>query len=590
VTPINRPIPTVILQAGRQWWRFCEPVQIFTAKHVSEVQPAMEQIAKAVEEDSLYAAGYLSYEAAGAYGLPTRVPTAGGPPILWFGLFNHREEVPPPSGGGSYTFGEWRPSLDPETYFAAISRIKEVIAAGYTYQANFTFHLRAGFAGDPWALFSALYAAQRSHYCAYFDLGRIVVCSASPELFFSLDGDRLESRPMKGTAARGLTLSADQVQIDWLKESEKNRAENVMIVDMIRNDFGRIAATGSVRVPELFTIERYPTLLQMTSTVTARSEAPLPEILAAMFPCASITGAPKMRTMAILRDLEKEPRGLYTGAIGFIAPGHQAQFNVAIRTVVIDQDAGEVTYGVGSGVVWDSDAATEYAECLLKARVLDVDSRPLQDLQLLETLRWTSEQGFFLLDLHLRRLSDSAEYFDFVFDEAEIRHLLEQLTDDLSSDSKVRLLLSRDGQIKLETVPIDLKRQHKPLRVGLALQPVSSTNVWLYHKTTRRDVYEQVRASRPECEEVILWNERGELTEATTSNIVVELGGRLVTPPISSGLLAGTYRAHMLDKGDVIEQVIRVEELSEATGLWLINSVRGRRQAVLVISEPDDRR
>jgi para-aminobenzoate synthetase / 4-amino-4-deoxychorismate lyase len=585
VIRINRPVPTVILQAGRQWWRFCGPIQTFTAEHVSEVQPILEQIAKAVEEDGLFAAGYLSYEAAGAYGLSTRAPRVGGPPSLWFGLFNHREEVPPPSGAGSYTFGEWRPSLDQETYFAVISRIKEAIAAGYTYQANFTFHLRADFTGDPWALFSALHAAQRSHYCAYFDLGRNVVCSASPELFFSLDEDRLESRPMKGTAARGLTLSADQAQIDWLKESEKNRAENVMIVDMIRNDFGRIAAIGSVRVPELFTVERYPTLLQMISTVTARSEAPLPEILAAMFPCASITGAPKMRTMAILRDLEQEPRGIYTGAIGFMAPGRQAQFNVAIRTVVIDRDAGEATYGVGSGVVWDSDAATEYAECLLKACVLDVDSRSQSELQLLETFRWTPQQGFFLLDLHLKRLSDSAEYFDYNYNEVEIRQLLKQMASSLSSTSKVRLLLNRDGQINLETTPIDLSPRQSPIRVGLAPRPVSSTDVWLYHKTTRRDVYEEARASRPDCEEVILWNERGELTEATTSNLILELDGREITPPITSGLLPGTYRAHLLNKGDLIEQVIRVDELSQVTGLWLINSVRGRREAVLAAPE-----
>jgi para-aminobenzoate synthetase / 4-amino-4-deoxychorismate lyase len=589
VTRNNRPIPTVVLQADQRWWRFCEPVQIVSAVQISEVRPALEKIAKAVEEDGLYAAGYLSYEAAGAYDLSTHPPPVGGPPVLWFGLFGRREEVPPPASFDSYSFGEWQPSLDPETYYAAIGRIKEAIAAGYTYQANFTFHLGAGFAGDTWALFSALHRAQRAQYCAYIDLGHFVVCSASPELFFTLDGDRLESRPMKGTTARGLTLSADQAQIDWLRQSEKNRAENVMIVDMIRNDFGRIATTGSVRVPDLFTVERYPTLLQMTSTVTARSDAPIPDILAAMFPCASITGAPKMRTMALLRDLEKEPRGVYTGAIGFIAPGRRAQFNVAIRTVVIEREAGEATYGVGSGVVWDSDAPAEYAECLLKARVLEEDSQSRHEFQLLETIRWTPHEGFFLLDLHLQRLSDSAEYFDYVYDEGVIRQLLEQMAGSFSSATKVRLLLNRDGQITLESVPIDLAPQRSPIRVGLAARPVSSTDVWLYHKTTRREVYDQARAARPDCEEVILWNERGELTEATTANIILELDGRKVTPPISSGLLAGTYRAHLVGEGDVLERVIRLEEQAKATGLWLINSVRGRREALLVMPEPDIR-
>lgn len=573
--------PFVVLQQGDEWRRFAGPVRVIVARESREVIPAIHEAERAVAEEGLYAAGYLAYEAGAAYGLGVHPADPDGPPLLWFGLFPGWEAIEPPAPGGDYRFGEWRPSLDVAAYAAAIARIKDTIAAGYTYQANFTFQLRASFSGDPWALFADLSGAQRANFCAYVDLGRHVICSASPELFFRLDGDQLEARPMKGTAPRGLTTADDRRQIDWLRASEKNRAENVMIVDMIRNDFGRVARAGSVNVPALFTVERYPTLLQMTSTVTAQTDAALSDVLAAAFPCASITGAPKVRTMQLLRELERGPRGVYTGAIGTIAPGRQAQFNVAIRTAVIDRARGRAEYGVGSGIVWDSDAAAEYDECLLKARVLAAPRHDTADFQLIETLRWTPAEGFFLLDLHLERLADSAEYFGFACDRAAVLRALDKSVAGLAGPSKARLLLDRAGRVTVEanTLPTPVAA---PARVRPALRPVSSGDVRLYHKTTRRQPYEAARAARPDGDDVILWNERGELTETTVANIVLEIDGRQVTPPVASGLLAGTLRAHLLATGEIAEAVLTVADLARASRLWLINSVRGRQPALFV--------
>jgi para-aminobenzoate synthetase/4-amino-4-deoxychorismate lyase len=503
------------------------------------------------------------------------------PPPLWFGLFREREAIDLPSSNAEFRLGEWRPSLDYPAYRVAVTRIREAIAAGYTYQANFTFRLRTNFSGDPWALFARLAGAQRANYCAYIDLGRFVICSASPELFFRLDGESLTSRPMKGTAPRGLTTAADRRQIDWLRDSEKNRAENVMIVDMIRNDFGRVAHTGSVRAPELFAVERYPTLLQMTSTVTAQTDAPLADILAATFPCASITGAPKVRTMKILTELERGPRGVYTGAIGFLAPGRRAQFNVAIRTAVIDRELGRATYGVGSGIVWDSDAEAEYDECLLKARVLDARRDEAGDFQLLETLLWTPEAGYFLLRRHLDRLADSAEYFGFPCDPEQVEKALANTAAGLEGRNRVRLLLHRSGRVTVEAQSLMEGTKPEPVRVGLTRSPVSSADIRLYHKTTRRAVYDEARASRPECDDVILWNEGGELTESSVANIVLELDSRRYTPPVAAGLLAGTFRAHLLAAGEIEERTLTVDELHRASRVWLINSVRGWQEALV---------
>jgi para-aminobenzoate synthetase/4-amino-4-deoxychorismate lyase len=442
---------------------------------------------------------------------------------------------------------------------------------------NYTFRLRTRFEGDPWALFGDLALAQQAQYAAFVDTDTFAICSASPELFFQLDGAALVSKPMKGTVGRGRTLAEDNEFAEWLRHSQKNRAENVMITDMIRNDMGKVSNIGSVRVPRLFDVECYPTIWQMTSTVTSNTHASLAEIMTSLFPCASITGAPKVRTMQIIAALETAPRGIYTGCIGYIAPGRRAQFNVAIRTVLVDKSAGRAEYGVGGGIVWDSDPDEEYLECQTKAGIL---TKRWPEFELLESLLWTPSDGYFLLEHHLRRLADSAAYFRFALDLAGLREKLAAYESSLPPEQqKVRLLLGREGEVLLQASGIGSQGS---VRLGLATRPVNSGNIFLFHKTTQRDIYESLRAGRPDCEEVLLWNEHGQITEGTTANVVAKIGGEMITPPVECGLLGGTFRRHLLDRGIVREEIITREDLREAQAVYLVNSVRKWREAIFV--------
>ncbi|WP_420642002.1 aminodeoxychorismate synthase component I [Candidatus Leptofilum sp.] len=586
--------PFVYLQHGRFWRKFQRPVRVVTAVSPQDVLPALVELETAVHSQKLYAAGFIAYEAAAAFDLAVHPPIEGLP-LLWFGLFEGYEEIgdwrseidPLISNLQSpVSVGTWQPAITPAAYTTAIQQIKDQIEAAYTYQVNYTFPQYATFSGDPLAYFAELVAAQQANYAAYLDIGRFAICSASPELFFSKDGTHLHAKPMKGTAVRGLTLAQDKANMAWLAQSEKNRAENVMIVDMIRNDMGRVAEIGTVRVPKLFEVERYPTLLQMTSTVEAQTQASFSQILANMFPCASITGAPKVRTMEIIKQLEPQPRGVYTGSIGFLAPDGQAQFNVAIRTVLVDREQAQATYGVGSGIVWDSVAADEYEECRVKSRVL-TEKRP--SFQLIETMLWQPDGGLFLVDEHLARLRGSAEYFGIDWEETAVLTQLNSLMETLAEPIKVRLLLGQDGRFMLETVSLSVGAQPNPVRVGLAKEPINSQTVWLYHKTTRRQIYDTARASRPDCDDVILHNERGELTEASSSNIALLLDGELMTPPVESGMLGGTFRSYLLKNPGghqnpsslhLREKVLTVADLERCDGIYLLNSVRGWGTAV----------
>jgi para-aminobenzoate synthetase/4-amino-4-deoxychorismate lyase len=345
-----------------------------------------------------------------------------------------------------------------------------------------------------------------------------------------------------------------------------------MIADMVRNDLGRVAQPGSVEVQQPFAIEKYPTVFQMTSTVRCRSDAGLAEMMRATFPCASVTGAPKVRTMQIIRELEDTPRGVYTGAVGFWGPGRRGRFNVAIRTAVVDKARGSAEYGVGGGIVWDSDPAGEYAECQAKAALL-ADRRPA--FELLETLRYEPAGGYVLLEEHLARLGRSAEYFDFAMNPQAVRARLMELAATLAAPSRVRLRVERRGTVSLEAAPAPPWCPPRPWRVRLARSPVCSDDVFLYHKTTHRRVYEEAFALRDGCDDVLLWNDRRELTETTLANIVLELDGRRVTPPVASGLLGGVFRADLLRRGEVVEQVCSLEDLARCGRIWAVNSVRG---------------
>jgi len=571
----------VLLKENNTWLHFSDPQRIIQADSISAVIPALREIDDLVRDNQWYAAGFLSYESAPAFDKAHLTHPPSGFPLLWFGLYPAPRIISKPEPDSTPQALSWLPTITRDAYTSAIEQIKNYIADGRTYQVNYTLRLQSEFRIDPWNFFLHL-AQTQNNYAAYIDIGRYIVASASPELFFQLDGDTIFCRPMKGTLPRGRTTLEDQEQAQVLKESEKNRAENVMIVDMIRNDLGRIAKLGSVHVPELFTLEKYPTLWQMTSTVEAKTFASIPDIFKALFPCASITGAPKVSTMKFISELESTPRKIYTGSIGHIAPNHKATFNVAIRTALIDRETQTAEYGVGGGIVWDSTSVDEYAEALLKARVL-TESAP--QFSLLETMLWTPDEGFFLRERHIARLLDSAEYFDFpissrggvtppLHPEEILGTYLNEISSRFTSPQRVRLLLDKNGKLSFEAKSFQPSVDHPPMKVCLAKEPIHSGNVFLFHKTTRREMYDSARKYFPDCDDVLLYNEKDELTEFTIGNLVVELDGKLYTPPLSCGLLAGTFRAYLLETRQVMETVIGVHQLKDCAKIFLVNSVR----------------
>jgi para-aminobenzoate synthetase/4-amino-4-deoxychorismate lyase len=573
------PEPPALLFAegrGARFRSFTRPERVLLAREAAEVPPVLAALDAALAAGR-FVAGYLAYEAAAAFGLRVRAPSPDGPPLAWFGVYAAPGELeiePPRHADG---IAAPQAQLSGADHAAALAHIQELIGRGDTYQVNFTFPLEADLAEEPWTLFRRLVAVQPVPYAAYLDLGRFAIASVSPELFFEQEGNLLRTRPMKGTAQRGLDLEDDARAGLALSSSTKDRAENLMIVDMLRNDLGRIAETGSVVVPAAFEVERHPTLLQMTSTVEARSAAPLSKVLEALFPCASVTGAPKVRTMEIIAELEAGPRGVYTGAIGWAGAG-RARFSVAIRTAVLDRERRRVGYGVGSGVLADSRAESEYAECLLKGRILSE-----APFELLETMAYLPEEGLLRLEGHLARLRRSALYFGLAPDEvvASARALLEAVARP-PAPTRVRLLVDLFGRARLELVPIE-PMGAGVLRVGLAREPVDERSPWLRHKTTRREVYDAARRSRPDCDEALLYNSKGEVTEGTVWNVAVERpGGRVVTPPVECGLLPGVERAALLAEGRLQEGLVRVAELGLGQRLFLFNSVRGMREGTFV--------
>ncbi|MCM3879299.1 MAG: aminodeoxychorismate synthase component I, partial [Vicinamibacterales bacterium] len=468
-------------------------------------------------------------------------------------------------------FSPWTPSIDAARYTHAFEQLQELIRTGDTYQVNFTYRLRAPLSADPRSLFQQLMDAQSPPFGAFIDTGDFVLCSASPELFFHRSGNTIESRPMKGTAARGLWFEQDLEHADQLRRSEKERAENVMIVDMVRNDLGRIARPGTVRVTSLFDVERYPTVLQLTSTVTAETDASLSDIMAALFPPASITGAPKPRTMEIIAGIEDSPRRAYTGTIGFIEPSGRAQFSVAIRTILLDRATGQAEYGVGGGIVADSRADEERSESLLKSKILEA-TWPQFDL--LETLLWKPADGYLLLGRHLKRLLQSADYFGFHLDLLDVREQLDVFAKGLAHEPhRVRLVVSKSGEVRI--IAMTQNPEEGFPEIAIAAGPIDASDLFLYHKTTHRKIYEDAVVARPGFSDVLLFNQRHEVTESTIANVAVSLNGELLTPPVSCGLLPGTLRGHLIGQGRLRERVLTVDDVLAADAVYLLNSVRG---------------
>ncbi|WP_170006252.1 aminodeoxychorismate synthase component I [Bacillus fonticola] len=548
---------------------FRNPIRILEARTIEEVHQTLKE-AQCAWEEGYYVVGYLAYEAAPAFDPAFTVHNGYDGPLAWFSVFERPEEYDEHKRG-SFTVSEWVPQTSRKDFDQAIDAVRSGIVRGETYQTNYTIRLKGTLTGDAHTYFEALQQRQKGPYSAYIHTGKRVLCSASPELFFRWDGKTIVTRPMKGTAPRGKTMREDEENRAALQQSEKEQAENVMIVDLLRNDIGRIAELGSVQVPQLLTVETYPTVFQMTSTVEAktREDVKLIDVLGALFPCGSITGAPKVSTMNYIHDLESSARGVYCGAIGYMEPGGEAVFSVPIRTVEVDVETGSAVYGVGGGITWDSKATSEYEEVLNKSQIL-INST--SEWSLLETMRADNGKVIYL-QKHLDRMEASAHYFGYPFNQAHVKQTIEEIAkEDDCQSYKLRALLSSDGELTVEKSLYTHDNEVKTVR--LATTPVDRNHLFLQHKTTHRDVYEQHQRAHLDVFDVLLWNEDGELTEFTLGNVVLEINGKRYTPPLTSGLLAGTFREFLLETEQLHDRVLRKEDLERAERVWLINSVR----------------
>lgn len=564
---------------------FTDPVENVRCDDLAAVEVGLERIQSGLDQ-GLHAAGFLAYEAWPALERASCLGRGLAPPspLLWFGLFAGFEAIPGSVLDG--LFGDLAPpppiedvrlGHSREQHVAKVLAAKTLIAAGDAYQVNLTFPIRFRFAGHPLALYAALRAKQPVAHGGVVALGESTVLSVSPELFVSVEGGRAVTRPMKGTAARGTDVAADCEARERLAADPKQRAENLMIVDLLRNDLSRVCQVGSVQVPALFNVETYPTFHALTSTVTGdlRPDARLRDILEALFPCGSVVGAPKIRAGEIIAELEGEGRGPYTGALGAVGPDCDLEFNVAIRTAVLGAD-GEGRFGVGGGIVADSDPDAEYEEALLKGRVL---TDLAEDFQLIETLRWTPA-GYVRLGGHLARLTRSAELLGFAADRRSIESQVRQaaLAWQGGADRRVRLLLHRDGSLVISDSEID-EEPERALRLGVFDQALDTGDPFLRHKTTRRFVHEAASAAAAVAgfDEMVLLNRSGNVADCARNSIFVEHEGVLLTPPVHAGALLGVLRADLIAQGVAHEAELGLEDL-RARPMLIGNSLRGLRR------------
>jgi para-aminobenzoate synthetase / 4-amino-4-deoxychorismate lyase len=570
------------------------PTQIIRADSLEQVLGAIERLQQAID-GGLYAAGFFSYELGYALekSLQSLMPENRQVPLLWFALFDEATELKGSTltsfldeESGKLEVGSLeniRQSLEKSDYLARFAQVKDLIAAGDIYQVNLTFKLLFDFEGSPLSLYKSLRERQPVPYGAFLESNQFSILSLSPELFFELKNGVMTTRPMKGTARRGLTVEQDRQLSHQLHMDAKNRAENLMIVDLMRNDFARICDVGTVEVSDLYHVDAYPTLHQMTSGVLGRvgGNMRLEELIRALIPAGSITGAPKIRAQEVISELEDSPRGLYCGAMGILSrdkqSGHlSARFNVAIRTLTLFPD-GRGEAGIGSGIVQDSQGADEYEECLLKAKFL---STP--DFKLIETMRLDPEGSFYLLENHLARLMRSSAELGFLCPVDTIRKDLSELASSLDKNCYlVRLLLSIGGQFTLTSTLIDCPDPDKIISFCISKTRVDSNDSLLVHKTTRRELFDGQWAKfnkKLGTQEVLFLNERGELTEGSRSNLFIEREGKLLTPPLNCGLLPGTLREQLIEEGRVVETVLKPEDLQGAK-IYFGNSVRGLQPA-----------
>lgn len=568
-------------QAGRSLL-FASPRKVLTTHDPSEAAALLAEAQDAFNAGA-YIAGALSYELGHIFEerLNALLPSRTTQPLLWLGIYDSpsvldakaaQRFVEENADGRTAQVSDVRLSMTRAEYEQAFARVMDYIHAGDVYQINLTMLARFALSGDPLALYRDLCAKQPVAHGAFLKMDEASILSLSPELFIERRGQTITTRPMKGTIRRGKDEAEDEALKTELRLDEKSRAENLMIVDLLRNDLGRIADMGSVEVERLFEIETYKSLHQMTSTVHARlpATAGLDEVLHALFPCGSVTGAPKIRAMQIIHELESGPRGIYCGSLGWIAPNGDFSFNVAIRTAYIS-DSGEGEIGVGGGIVADSNVSAEYDEALLK---LSFFAKAPADFGLIETLLF-DETGFHLLDRHIDRLEASAKHFGFVFSCHDILNALNRSMAGKAGAHRVRLVLAQNGKTDITSSPL---APMPSLSFMVAAQHTRSDDVFLQHKTTRRQFYDDTRKAAADTygvQEVIFLNERGELTEGSFTNLFIEKNGRLFTPALACGLLPGTLRAELIAKGEAYEAVLTMSDLDSADAVFLGNSVRG---------------
>jgi len=576
------PAPFVLLDDARPGGAdarlYRDPVRIVTAKTPDEVRSALAAL-DAARVDGLHAAGYLAYEAGHALEPKLGTPAVSGP-LLWFGLFRDFETIaaddvaarlPDPAGAW---LGRPRPGITRAAYDAAFARVHEWIEAGDIYQANLSFRASVRVLGDPLAAYAAIRGRAAAGYGGIVWTGDDWLLSFSPELFFALRDGELIARPMKGTTPRGATPETDEAAKATLATDPKQRAENLMIVDLMRNDLTRIAAPGSVRVPELFKVETYPTLHTMVSTVSARlaQGTGIGDVLAATFPCGSITGAPKIRAMEVIGAVEPDARGPYTGSIGRIDPNGNAAFNVAIRTLHLPRASETASIGLGSGVVADSRAGEEWDECLAKGAFL---TRGQLGLDLIETMAFDPAEGIPLLERHLARLKASADALGFAFDRHAARNELQAATFRLRGPARVRLLLSRTGNVAIGTAPMP-DAPDGPVTVALLARQVAPRDFRLAHKTSDRSIYTR----NGDAFETLYVDADGYLTEGSFTSIFVKRGGALLTPPLARGILPGVLRAELVESGRAVEAELTPDDLEGE--FFIGNALRGLVSAVTV--------
>lgn len=561
-----------IANESRHSYLFTDPHHVIVANTFDDL-PALFRELDHAPRNGLYAAGYVGYEC--GYRIePTLFPIAPADlsvPLAWFGFyrdaikFDYKPEA-------CSDFALPRPTLEisKKEYFEKFSAIKSHIKAGNTYQVNLTTCLKWKSSTDISTFFTHLMAVQPVEFGALINVDGAHILSASPELFFRRCGTHIVARPMKGTAPRGFSITEQNLNAEWLANDEKNRSENVMIVDLLRNDLRRICQVDTVTVEKLFGIEIFPSVLQMISTITGqlRPGITYSDIFSALFPCGSITGAPKVRTMQIIRRLENHPRGVYTGSIGFISPQDEAVFSVAIRTIVSQN--GQCTMGIGGGIVWNSDAEEEYEECRLKGAFLNRSSQPFQ---LIETLLWDGEYKY--LPQHLARLISSAEYFHFSYDVPALESGL--AAEKYTSPQRVRLVLSPDATFQITATPFV---PSSTVTVCISRFQTDANDLFLRHKTTRRRLYdsELCRALEKGYDDIVFLNADGFVTEGAIHNIFIVKDGLWLTPPVTDGALPGVLRQHLLDSNKCSERRLRLHDLMSADEVYLGNSVRGLRK------------